>query len=128
MASVRLLNAVIATTTAPSVVGDGTSIADINYVNAGLIVAKSTAGSGVMTITVRLWGWSPAAAAWLPLGTGAAGTKGQINAVSTLDETGADSIAHAEVISNYSTFSHLNAQVTAIGGTATAVSLWIEVR
>ncbi len=81
----------------------------------------STAGSGVMTVTGRLWGYTEAAG-WAPLGIGAGATKGIINGGATLDETSADKIAHKEVVSGLRDLERVYLELSAFGGAATAIS------
>lgn len=72
----------------------------------------STAGSGVMTATLRLWqrmgalGWVMAKA---------------LNAGSALAETSPDSINYSEDITTPNTADRFYLEITAIGGTLTAV-------
>ncbi len=125
MNSIQLLNAATATTAAPSAASDGVSTAALYpFGGSALLVLKSTAGSDTMTITTRLWGYSSVAAAWFPLGVGADGTKGTLNAGSATGETGANEIRHSERVVGIAGFERLALQVTAIGGTNTAVSAW----
>jgi hypothetical protein len=95
---------------------------------AHLLVA-STAGSATMTATIKLWGVfriSGTLAYWAPLGTHAtAATKGIINEGNALGETGTDSIRHAEVIDLIEGIERVYAEITAIGGTNTAISAWL---
>lgn len=88
----------------------------------------STAGSATMTVTIRLWGYNSATGRWSPLGTSAtAASKGIINGGSALDETGTDLIDHSEPVYQVSDFDRIYAEVTAIGGTATAISVSLVV-
>jgi hypothetical protein len=95
--------------------------------NVGNVVVKSTAGSGVMTVTLRLWCYSASSAAWHPLGSDATESlRGVLNAKSAIDEDGADTITHAEPVTGLKGFSRIYCEVTAISGTSTAVSVWLE--
>jgi hypothetical protein len=87
----------------------------------------STAGSGVMTVTGRLWGRS-IAGIWSPLGIGADSTKGVIDAGSTIGETVTDAIRHAETVSLPGHFERLYFEVVNIGGTSTAVQARLTAR
>lgn len=94
--------------------------------NTGTIVVKSTAGSGVMTVTLRLWGYNPHSASWHPLGSDATESlRGVLNAKSAIDEDGADVLTHAEPVSGLGSFTRLYVEITAIGGTATAVDVYL---
>lgn len=125
-AELTVLESVTATNGAPSTSTDGVST---NLIKSFVghapqtigIKLWSTAGSGTMTVTVKLWGY--ANGKWVPVGTGADTTKGEINAVAAIGETSADSIVHSETMNYPLFFSRLYAEVAAIGGTATAISL-----
>jgi hypothetical protein len=95
---------------------------------AALVIA-STAGSGTMTATFRIWGRVPMGSGiWVPLGPGADATKGVINLETAIGETGADTLRHTEMIENLALFDRLYLEITAIGGTSTAVTAWLVVR
>jgi hypothetical protein len=94
-----------------------------------VLALASTAGSGTMTVTARLWGKLPMASGiWVPLGPGADATKGQINSVAAIGETGSDTLRHSEVVENLALFERLYLEITAIGGTSTSVTAWLVVR
>jgi hypothetical protein len=91
-----------------------------------VIVAHSTAGSGTMTVTLKLWGYVKATSKWYPLGTDAtAADKGKLNDGNAIAETQADSIEHAEVVIGIRHFDRVYLEVTAIGGTSTAIDAYI---
>lgn len=132
--AVVLLSGATATNSPPSGASAGLAISDISNLfnfmpnEIGLLV-YSTAGSGTMTATIRLWSYHDVASDWFPLGTGADGTKGTINAGTATGETGTDEIRHQEILSLGGLVgSRLYAEVTAIGGTSTAVSVALVVR
>jgi hypothetical protein len=128
---IQLLTAAEATTLAPALAADGFALdrgSDLRRADAALLLVKSTAGSDAMSVTIRLWGYSEYGAAWFPLGAGADASKGVINLESAMGETGTDSIRHSEIVSGLSVFDRLYAQVTAIGGTATAISAYLVAR
>lgn len=101
----------------------------------GLLLIKNTAGSGTMTCSVKLWGYISAgsnpdvanpASGWYPLGTSTtASSKGLVNEASSMGETGADTIAHAEVIENLGAFDRIYGELAAVAGTATAISAYL---
>jgi hypothetical protein len=132
--SIVILAPVTATNSPPSGASAGIATTEISNLfnfmpSDAALLLYSTAGSGTMTATARLWGYHPSAADWFPIGTGAAATKGQINAVSTLDETGADKIRHCELLALAGLIgSRLYIEITAIGGTSTAVTAELVVR
>lgn len=124
---IRLVDAATTTNGAPSGASAGVSLAAIattfDLLQKAIVIVRSTAGSGTMTVTVRLWGYSIVAANWSPLDAGADATKGVINAGSVMGETGADEIDHSEPIEGIGPFDRLYAEITAIAGTATAVTV-----
>lgn len=95
--------------------------------NNGNVLVRSTAGSGTMTVTLRMWAYSASSGVWHPLGSDATESlRGLLNVKSAIDEDGADTITHAEPISGLSGFSRLYCEVTVISGTSTAISVWLE--
>jgi len=90
--------------------------------NYGDLHVWSTAGSGAMSVTLRMWGQCPASLRWIPLGTGDADAKGVINEGAAIAESSPNAIIHAETLDNLSGWLALYLEVTAIGGTATAIS------
>jgi hypothetical protein len=86
------------------------------------LIVRSTAGSGTMTATLKLWGYSPVAADWFPLGTGTDALKGTINVAAAIGETSADKIRHSELIYTPCHFTRVYMEITAIGGTSTAIT------
>ena len=128
MASIQLLTAAIATNSAPSAATDGVTLGDVAHQDdVGLLVA-STAGSGTMTCTIRMWGYSAVTSAWHPLGTGTDSLKGTINEQTALGETGTNVIRHAEILGGLFAFERMYAEIVAIGGTSTAISVWLVTR
>ena len=123
--NIQLLTAATAVNGVPSGATAGV-VVNLQGSDDALFALKSTAGSGVMTVTVRLWGYSRAAADWMPLGSGTGASKGILNAQTAIDETGTDLLRHLEVISGMRHVDRVYAEITAIGGTATAVSAWLE--
>lgn len=83
---------------------------------------RSTAGSGTMTVTLRLWGYLGATLGWTPIGTGPDATKGYLNNGTALGETSADEIQHVELVDLPGHFVRLYLEIVAIGGTSTAVT------
>lgn len=86
----------------------------------------STAGSGTMSVTCRLWGYHPTPNRWFPLGSSSTeSNRGVLNEQSAIDEDGADNIVHAEVVAGLSAFTRIYAQITTIGGTTPTVSAYL---
>jgi hypothetical protein len=90
----------------------------------GVIQVYSTAGSATMTVTVKLWGYGVHSAKWHPLGSSTTeADRGKLNNQSAIDEDVADELVHAEPITGLGAFSRIYAEITAIGGTSTAVTV-----
>jgi hypothetical protein len=118
---------ILASATAANGVPTGTAGVSINQLaNFGRIpsflrcAVVSTAGSGTMTVTIRVWmrlgslGWVVAA----PFN--AASTAPQ--AAVAIAETSADSIAYSEVVELSDVADRIYMEIVAIAGTATAVT------
>ncbi len=125
MAQITLRSAAIATTTAPSAATDGVALPfTCDYAT---LLAHSTAGSGTMTFTARLWGYNTQTAKWYPLGTHATpDSKGLINDGQAIGETGTDTIAHAEPVGGLRSFQRVDLQITVISGTGTAITAVLD--
>ncbi len=120
----QLLSAATATNSAPS--GNRAGIALNGSFDRGTIALKSTAGSGTMDVTLKLWGYVDALAAWVPLGTHATdANRGRLNGAVAIGEVVANSLEFAELVDGLSTFSRLYLEIVAINGTSTAVSAWL---
>lgn len=125
MAQVTLLSAATATNSAPSNTTTGVALPFVT--DYATVLLYSTAGSGTMTVTCKLWGYNLQLAQWFPLGTNATATsKGLLNEANAITETGTDTIAHAEQIQGLRAFQHVYLEITAIGGTSTAVSAVLD--
>lgn len=79
----------------------------------------STAGSAVMTVTLRLWG--RAGAVWFRLKDLAASSAAPATAVA-IAETSADAIQYSEEVSGIAGCERLYLEIVAIAGTNTAVT------
>lgn len=93
-----------------------------------VVILRSTAGSGTMTVTARLWGFRADVGTWVPIGSSAtADNRGVINLASAIAETTApaDQLRYADVVDAMWAFERAYLEITAIGGTATAVSAWL---
>ncbi len=95
--------------------------------DAGVLQMVSTAGSGTMTVTVRLWVYSELTHAWHPLGVNATMTlRGVIDDGTAITEDGADVLTHTEPVQFLSGWDYIYPEIVAIGGTATAVDLFLS--
>jgi hypothetical protein len=81
---------------------------------------SSSAGSGTMTATFRLWGYT-SVDDWSPCGPGADATKGVINLETAIGESDTDKLRHTEVLDDIFHFERLYLELVSIGGTSTAV-------
>lgn len=124
MAKYQLLTAATATNSAPSGINAGSVPLPSGYDEA-IIVVTSTAGSDTMTVTLKLWGYFDVSGTWAPLGKNStAASKGLLNDGDAIGETGTDQIDHAELVQGLDGVSRLYLEITAIGGTATAISAY----
>lgn len=92
------------------------------------IVVESTAGSGTMTATLKLWVYSDAVGEWVPLGTNAtAADKGKLNEGNAIAEFAAvaDRLLHTELVNGLAHYERVYLEVVAIGGTGTAIDAWL---
>ncbi len=124
MSQITLLTAATATTTAPSAATDGVALP--HTTDLATLFLYSSAGSGTMDVTCRLWGYNTALAKWFPLGTGADATKGTVNAGSAMGETGTNAIAHCEVVNSLHRINRVALQVVTINGTSTAIEAVLD--
>ena len=83
------------------------------------VAVASTAGSGVMTVTLRLWG--KAGGIWFRLKDLNASSAAPHTAVA-IPETSADAIQYSEEVAGVSGCDRLYLEIVAIAGTATAVT------
>jgi len=127
--TIELLASATGTNSPPSGAAAGIDVSTIITVGRPQkcsFLLASTAGSATMTVTVRLFGYHPATSSWHPLGTGTGAAKGILNAGAAIDEGPvADKIRHAEPLDLPVHFSRLYLEITAIGGTATAVTAYL---
>jgi hypothetical protein len=135
LVAIELLASATATNSVPSGTSAGLSVQDDIKPAFGGVVPDlmtlslvSTAGSATMTVTARMWGFLAAAAVWVPVGTGPDATKGVINGGVAIGETGADLIRHSETVAYLGHFQRVYLEITAIGGTSTAVTARLNAR
>ncbi len=127
--TIEILASATATNSEPSGAAAGIAINDIEkpWPEYFGFICVSTAGSATMTATLRLWGYHPVAAVWMPVGPGTGTTAGQLNGGVALTEVQADRLAHSETIhrSALQHFSRLYVEIEAIGGTSTAITCYL---
>lgn len=136
----KILSAATATNSAPSgnsagfplrrgAAGQAQGEGLADDVDSAVLQVASTAGSGTMTVTLKLWGYSSVTGGWHPFGTHATdATRGIINEGNAIGEVATDLLRHAEMVAGLTAFERIYLEVTAIGGTATAVSAWLVAR
>lgn len=129
----KVLNEATATNSPPTLAADGFEMGrNNNSTPKGItsLIVASTAGSDAMTVTLKLWVYSRISATWMPYGTDAtAANKGLLNQGNAIPEGPiADSIDHTELINGLQNYDRVYVEITAIGGTATAISAWLTER
>lgn len=98
-----------------------------NLHDAGVFQLRSTAGSDTMTVSIRIWVYSELTHAWHPLGIHSTmASRGLLNDATTIAEDGSDVLVHAEPVQYLSGFDRIYAQVVSIGGTNTAVDMFLN--
>lgn len=126
----RILDARTSTNSAPSGSSAGLANPKDNIwplPQKAVVAVYSTAGSATMTATIKLWGYLTDAARWFPLGIGADALKGVMNGGAAIGETGTDVLQHAEIVEGLFSFDRIYAEVVAIGGTLTAVTVDVRI-
>lgn len=125
--SIKLLEGATAVNAVPS----GAVGVEVNNLISGLRPEKmavsifSTAGTVTLTVTARLWVRHAASGTWAPLGTGTDAGKGVLNGGAAIGETDTDAIRHTEVVDcPPALFDRLYLQISAIGGTGTAIDAY----
>lgn len=134
--SVRLLDAVIATTSAPTLANQGASLRgdQPGYVpgywlgawDAGVIHVKG-AGTGALTFQGIVWLYSVLTGVWEPAGMDATiADRGKLNDGNTI--TGTTTLAHTQPISGLSAYNRIALQATTLTGTDMVVSAFMSPR
>ncbi len=112
---ITLLTAATAANGAPSLTSATAGTALPYHCDQATILIHSTAGSGTMTATVAIWAYFPEAARWYRVGV--------LNNATAIAETSADAVNYVEAVVGLRKATRLYAEVTAIAGTATAVTV-----
>ncbi len=128
-AKVELLASVTAANGAPSGGSAGLATSTLSALNAkwherAKIAVASTAGSGTMTVTLRLWLYT--GGTWFahqPLNASATAPHTAV----AVPETGTDAIAYSEDVPGLAMAERLFLEVVAIAGTSTAVTGYVLV-
>lgn len=84
------------------------------------VLVKSTAGSGTMTVTPKLWLRFGTTIGWF--------VAGALNGGSAIAETGSDSIAYSEIVDDLDNADRAYLEISAIAGTGTSVAGYITGR
>lgn len=79
------------------------------------VLVHSTAGSGTLTASIRMWGYCAVAARWYNLGL--------LNGGTDIAESDTDALSHVETLDGMRRFIRLYAEIESLGGTNTAVTL-----
>jgi hypothetical protein len=127
LSTIQVLSAATATNSPPSGAGAGFALPG-NWDECRFML-RSTAGSATMTVTIRAWGWDGGDVDyWFPLGTHPTddALKGVLNEGTAIDENRSDKLEHTELLSGLRGVRRIYFEITAIGGTNTAVSAWIK--
>lgn len=117
--TIELLASAIAANGAPALATAGISCNAIGFKDKIRVGIKSTAGSGTMTVSARLWQYS--GGVWFvakPL----AADPSVPQTAGTIAETSADGIAWSEEVSGLAGAARIYLEIVAIAGTATAVT------
>ena len=135
--AIELLASVTAENSPPSSLTSGVAVDQIVSAFGGIIpddltlLLVSTAGSATMSCSARLWmkfgtlAGLTVIGAWAPAGVGTGAAKGLINAGASIDETGVDMLRHAEPVGLVAHAERVFIEITAIGGTDTAVRVFL---
>ncbi len=128
---VTILASRTTTNSPPTLITDGVSTDLLRSAFGGTlpelntIAVRSTAGSGTMAFTLRLWGlYGAAATDWAFFGGGTDALAGYLNDGTAYAETGTNTINRNELVYGLNHALRIYVEVTAISGTATAVEVY----
>ena len=128
-----VLSGATSTNSAPSGGSAGVEVQALDIGNGNIpdqvsCIVKSTAGSGTMSCSIKLYGYiaDAAIADWFPLGVHQTdSSRGLLNEGNSIGESESNKIRFAEAVSYIGHFDRVYAEVTAIAGTSTAVSVFL---
>lgn len=134
--AVEILASATATNSPPAAATSGVALDAIKAAFGGAIpddlsiVVTSTAGSGTISVTLRVWECfgtlaSQATGLWCPIGTGSDSSKGVLNGGAAIGEVSADLLRHCEPVSLAAHAQRIYTEIAAISGTATAVTVFL---
>jgi len=112
--------------TATDATGSVTLVADDFGTDQNQTITETVVESGTFAVS----GMSGAVSGrWFPLGTSSTDAdKGKLNEGNAMGETAADQISHSEPVLNLHHLDRVYLEITAIGGTATAIDAWLTGR
>ena len=117
-AATTLLMAGTDTSAAPTI-GDGTLGVELPHADQAVVLVQTTAGSGVITVTLRIWGWHRVLGRWFDLG--------QLNGGVAIPESAiADQISYAEGVTGLRVFSRVHFQIVAFAGTTPKFAVHLQ--
>lgn len=106
-----------ATEAAPTAELASAGIDRLFYADEAMVLVSSEAGSGTMTATVTIWGFSPVTDDWY--------VAKKLNGGSAIPETATDRIAYSELVTGLGKFTKFAAEL-ATAGTGTEVEVWLD--
>lgn len=126
--TITLVTGATGTNGPPSSLTDATlGVAIPQSCDKGTALVWNTAGSGTITVGVRMWGYYYGVNRWLIVpGSRGVATNGGLFDGNVFGEAGSDIIAYAEVLENITGCSRLYAELTFVGGTSTAVTVAVQ--
>jgi hypothetical protein len=132
VSQVQLLDAATTTSAAPTLVTQGFSFKQRSANSPGgigetdaAIIQVGAAGTGALSMTLRLWLWSDIAQMWMPPGTNATDPllRGVLNQGTAI--TGTTRNPHYEIVQGLSGAIRGYLQIQALSGTSNTISAWL---
>jgi len=129
---IELLSSRDATNAAPSGASVGVEVQGLtiggNIPDHCSCLVLSSGGSGTMSCSIKLFGYvaDSSIADWFPLGVASADSdRGLLNQGNSIGESEANKIRFSEQLNYIGHFDRVYAQVTALGGSSTAISVYL---